>query len=185
MANEAFRNSGPISNPNSRENSSRENNIVVFPGSFDPITNGHVDLVDRLAQIFDKVIVLISDSSEKTSFFSIAEKKNLIRESCGTRQNVIVDSWQGLTVDYVRAQGSRVIARGLRTVADFEYEMAMSGLNKNLAPDIETLLMFSKPEHSFISSRWVKEIAKNGGSLTNFVPTPVAKAIEEKYKQKK
>ncbi len=154
--------------------------IAVYPGSFDPITIGHVDIVERVAKMFDRVIVLVAVSSEKATLFSVDEKMELIRQVFAKRKNISVDSWQGLTVDYVRQQGAQVIARGLRAVVDFEYEMAMAGMNKKLAPDIETVLVFASPEYYFISSRWIKEVAKNGGNLKGLVPSQVAVALKEK-----
>ena len=153
---------------------------AVYPGSFDPITLGHIDIIERISKIYDHVIVLISESTEKKSLFSSREKIALIQKSLSHLKNVTVESNDGLTVDYVKTKKAQVIVRGLRAVVDFEYELTMANMNKKLAPKIETVLVFASPELYFISSRGVKEIARHKGSLKGMVSTHVEKALKAK-----
>ncbi len=129
------------------------------------------------------MIVLISVSDQKTSLFNIEEKTKLIRRSLSHLKNIKVDSHQGLTIDYVRSQKAQVIVRGLRAVVDFEYELTMANMNKKLAPEIETILVFASPEYYFISSRGVKEVAKNGGSLKGLVSSKVGTELKNKLRR--
>ena len=158
-------------------------NIAVYPGSFDPITMGHVDIISRLSPLYDEVIVLVANSSQKQSMFTAEERKVLIQKSLPHLKNVRVDIFDGLTVDYMKNVNAQVIVRGLRAVVDFEYEMTMANMNKKLAPDIETLLVFASPEYYYISSRGVKEVAVNGGSLKDLVPEVVIDAMKNKIKK--
>jgi pantetheine-phosphate adenylyltransferase len=153
---------------------------AVYPGSFDPIHNGHVDIIDRLAQLYDRVIVLVSESGQKQHLFSIEERIELVRQSLKHLKNVEVDSHQGLTVDYMKNIEASVIVRGLRAVVDFEYEMTMASMNRKLNREVHTLLMFASPEFYYISSRGVKEIAKHGGALKELVPEPVTEALQSR-----
>lgn len=153
---------------------------AVYPGSFDPIHNGHVDIIERLAQLYDRVIVLVSESAQKQHLFLIEERIELVRQSLKHLKNVEVDSHQGLTVDYMQDKRASVIIRGLRAVVDFEYEMTMASMNKKLNKEVHTLLMFASPEHYYISSRGVKEIAKHGGDIKGLVPEPVTKALQSR-----
>ncbi|MGE5084846.1 MAG: pantetheine-phosphate adenylyltransferase [Bacillota bacterium] len=157
--------------------------IAVYPGSFDPITMGHVDIINRISPLYDEVIVLVAQSSQKQSMFTPVERKALIEKSLSHLKNVKVDVFDGLTVDYMNRVNAQVIVRGLRAVVDFEYEMTMSQINKKIAPHIETLLVFASPEYYFISSRGVKELAINGGALNGFVPDLVKAAIADKLKK--
>ncbi len=157
--------------------------IAVYPGSFDPITMGHVDIINRIAPLYDQVIVLVAQSSQKQSMFSAEERKLLIEKSLSHLKNVKVDIFGGLTVDYMKKVNAQVIVRGLRAVVDFEYEMTMANMNKKLAPGIETLLVFASPEYYYISSRGVKEVAVNGGALKGLVPDVVIEALEKKNKK--
>lgn len=157
--------------------------IAVYPGSFDPITMGHVDIINRIAAVYDQVIVLVAQSSQKSSMFSAEERKVLIEKSLSHVKNVKVDIFGGLTVDYMKEAKAQVIVRGLRAVVDFEYEMTMANMNKKLAPEIETLLVFASPEYYYISSRGVKEVAVNGGALKGLVPDVVIEALEKKIKK--
>lgn len=156
------------------------NRRVVYPGSFDPMTVGHVDIIQRLHQTFDEVVVLISESSQKTALFTTQERKNLIEQSLPSLKRVKVVIYDGLTTDYMKRENISLIVRGLRAVSDFEYEMGMSNFNKKLFPEMETLLVFAKPEFDFISSRGVKEVARHGGDLQGLVPPPVIKALQNK-----
>jgi pantetheine-phosphate adenylyltransferase len=153
---------------------------AVYPGSFDPITLGHVDIIERLTVIFDEVIVLVAKSSQKQSAFSTEERKTLIEKSLAHLKNIRVDIFEGLTTDYLKKEKAHVIVRGLRAVMDFEYEMTMASMNKKLAPDIETMLVFARPEYYYISSRGVKEVAANGGSLDGLVPLAVVHPLLKK-----
>lgn len=155
--------------------------IAVYPGSFDPITLGHVDIINRISPLYDHVIVLISNSTQKVSLFDVQERMDLINLSLSHLKNITVDTHDGLTVDYMKQKKAQVIVRGLRAVIDFEYEMTMASMNKKLAPEIETTLVFARPEYYFISSRGVKEIAINHGSLEGLVPDIVEKALLNKY----
>ncbi len=160
---------------------SRKNkNIAVYPGSFDPITLGHVDIIKRLSVQYDEVIVLVSESTQKIHLFTAKERKELIEQSMSDFKNVKVDIWNGLTVDYMRTVNAKVIVRGLRAVVDFEYELTMANMNKKLAPDIETMLVFANPEYYYISSRGVKEVARFGGALKGLVPNHVIQPLKKK-----
>ncbi|HEX7675395.1 MAG TPA: pantetheine-phosphate adenylyltransferase [Bdellovibrio sp.] len=157
-------------------------NIAVYPGSFDPITMGHVDLINRISPLYDQVIVLIAKSSQKQAMFNLDERKILIEKSLSHLKNVKVDFFEGLTTEYMKKNKAQVIVRGLRAVVDFEYEMTMANMNKKIAPHIETLLMFASPEYYYISSRGVKELAVNGGALDGLVPEVVVEAMAKKLK---
>ncbi len=159
-------------------------NIAVYPGSFDPITMGHVDIINRIAPLYDEVIVLVAQSSQKQSMFTALERKALIEKALNHLHNVKVDIFEGLTVEYMRKVNAKVIVRGLRAVVDFEYEMTMASMNKKLDPKIETMLVFASPEYYYISSRGVKELAMNGGALDGFVPEVVKIPLEAKTKKK-
>ena len=157
--------------------------IAVYPGSFDPITSGHVDIIHRLSEIFDQVIVLVAQSGDKAYMFSGEERAEFVRKQFSHKKNIQVDIFQGLTVDYMKSKGAKVIVRGLRAVADFEYEGTVAYINKKFAPEIETFMIFSKPEYYFISSRGVKELAKNGGNLSGLVPEIVIPELVKKLKK--
>jgi pantetheine-phosphate adenylyltransferase len=144
--------------------------IAVYPGSFDPITVGHIDMIHRISHIFDHVIVLVAESDQKKYMFTAAERVAFLKKEIGSNRNIAVDVFQGLTVDYMRRKKAHVIVRGLRAVADFEYEGTLASMNHRLAPEIETFMIFSRPEFYFISSRGVKEVARNGGDLKGLVP---------------
>lgn len=158
--------------------------IAVYPGSFDPITMGHVDIIKRIAAVYDEVIVLVAQSSQKQSMFSAEERKVLIEKSLPELKNLKVDIFEGLTVEYMKTAKAQIIVRGLRAVVDFEYEMTMANMNKKLAPEIETLLVFASPEYYYISSRGVKEVALNGGALKGLVPEVVIEALEKKIEHR-
>lgn len=155
--------------------------IAVYPGSFDPITNGHLDIIHRISNHFDQIIILIASSSQKNSLFTPEERKKLIQEAIRSSK-IKVDLFDGLTVDYMKKAKAQVIVRGLRAVMDFEYEMTLASMNKRLSPNIETMLVFASPELYYVSSRGVKEIATNKGSLEGLVPPHVEKALKERLK---
>jgi pantetheine-phosphate adenylyltransferase len=156
--------------------------IAVYPGSFDPITIGHVDIVERVSKLVDRVIVLVSEAPDKKSLFTVDERKKLIQNSLAQFKNVTVESHAGLTIEYLRQKQAKILIRGLRAVADFEYEFSLSSMNLRLAPEIETLLMFARPEYYYVSSRSVKEIAQHRGDLKGLVPEPVRTALEGKFR---
>ena len=147
--------------------------IAIYPGSFDPITNGHLDVLISSAEIFDKVIIAVARNSEKNAFLTVDERVKLIKDSVGHIGNVEVDAFDGLTIEYAREKGAEVLIRGLRAVSDFEYEMQLSQTNSALAPDIQTVFLITKPEYNFISSSTVREILQNNGDISKFVPKPV------------
>ena len=155
--------------------------IAVYPGSFDPITNGHRDILARMAPSFDKVVLLISSNRSKNGLFTLEERAELARQSLKDIPGVEVDIHGGLTVDYVKKIGAGVILRGLRAVTDFEYELVMANMNKKLAPDIETMIVFASPEFYYISSNTVKEVALHGGKVSDLVPKVVEQALISKF----
>ncbi|MDA8211702.1 MAG: pantetheine-phosphate adenylyltransferase [Clostridia bacterium] len=155
--------------------------IAVYPGSFDPITNGHLDIIERAAAIFDQVIVAVSVNAAKSPLFSMDERVELIGKALASFNNVKVDKFTGLTVDFVTAQGAQVIIRGLRAISDFDNEFQMAVTNKKVQPNVETLFMMAKTDYSFLSSSLIKEIAKYGGCVKGFVPDLVELKLHEKF----
>lgn len=154
---------------------------AIYPGSFDPITKGHLDVLKRAASIFDKVILVVSVNVNKKSFLPLEDRLMLIKESCKELKNVEVDSFNGLTIEYAKMKNANVLIRGLRAVSDFEYEMQLSQANSALCSDIHTVFLITKPKYNFISSGTVREIALMKGDISKFVPEPVAKYLENKY----
>ncbi len=154
---------------------------AIYPGSFDPITKGHLDVLKRAGDIFDKVIIVVSVNVNKKSFLPLEDRLALIKESCKEMDNVEVDSFDGLTIEYAKKRNANVLIRGLRAVSDFEYEMQLSQANSALASDIHTVFLITKPKYNFISSGTVREIALMNGDVSKFVPEPVAKYLELKY----
>lgn len=146
---------------------------AIYPGSFDPITKGHLDVLETSAKIFDKVIIAVAKNSEKNSFLSVQERVELIKASSKHLANVEVDSFEGLTIEYAKKRGAEILIRGLRAVSDFEYEMQLSQTNSVLAGEIQTVFLITKPENSFISSSTVREILANNGDISKFVPNEV------------
>jgi pantetheine-phosphate adenylyltransferase len=142
---------------------------VVYPGTFDPFTRGHEDLVRRAASLFDRIIVAIADSESKRPFFTAAERIEMTRQVLAPYSNVEVAGFSGLLMDFVHAQDARVVVRGLRAVSDFEYEFQMAGMNRNLYPEVETLFVTPAEQYMFISSTIVREVAKFGGDISLFV----------------
>jgi len=157
--------------------------IAVYPGSFDPVTKGHLDVLERASSIFDKVIIVVSVNTNKQSFIPAKDRINLIKKCVKHLKNVEVDSYDGLTVDYARKKGADVLIRGLRAVSDFEYEMQLSQVNHALDSGINTVFLITKPEYNFISSSTIREIAIMRGDISKFVPAPVKKFLEDKYKK--
>lgn len=159
------------------------NSIAIYPGSFDPPTNGHIDLIVRSSQLFKKVVVAILRNTSKRCLLSVEERLNLLKECTKEFENVEVDAFDGLLVDYARVRNAKHIVRGIRALTDFEYEFQIALLNKRLAPDIETIFFMPKEEHVYLSSKLVREVALLGGSLNNLVPNPVSDYLKEKVKE--
>lgn len=158
--------------------------IAVVPGSFDPITNGHLDIIKRAADVFDTVYVAVLNNSSKTPLFSIEERIQLIEEVTKNINNLKIESSSGLLIDYARAKKAKAIVRGLRAVSDFEYEMQITSMNRFLDESIETFFIMTKNQYSFLSSSIVKEVARYGGSVTGLVPEVVEDALKEKFRYK-
>lgn len=156
---------------------------VIYPGSFDPFTNGHEDLVRRAAVLFDEVLVAVAVNQEKTPMFTIEERVRLIAECCADLKQVRVISFQGLLVDAVREYDAGAALRGVRAFSDFEYELQMAFMNRSLQPGYETVFLMPKVENSFVSSRVVKEVATLGGDFSAYVPETVRRAILEKLRK--
>jgi pantetheine-phosphate adenylyltransferase len=157
--------------------------IAVYPGTFDPLTNGHVDIVKRSLSLFDNVIIAVAVNSKKQSLFSVEERIALIQKVLQNEEKLIVTQLEGLTADFCKEKGAVAIIRGLRAVADFDYEYAISILNKKLASEVDTVFFMASGENSFISSSMVKEVARYGKNVNDYVPEEVNIALIEKYKQ--
>ncbi len=153
---------------------------VVYPGSFDPFTNGHLDVVQRASKLFDRVIVAVAQNEGKSPYFTMQERRNMVAEATRDLPNVEVDGFSGLLVNYVDDQRADAIIRGLRAVSDFEFEFQLALMNRNLNERVETIFMMPKDTYTFLSSRIIKEIARLGGDITTFVPVGVKKALLEK-----
>jgi pantetheine-phosphate adenylyltransferase len=153
---------------------------AVYPGTFDPLTRGHEDLVRRAATLFDGVILAIADSKAKRPFFTLEERIAMAKEVLGDMKNVEIVGFSGLLTDFVRKQRARVVLRGLRAVSDFEYEFQLAGMNRNLYPEMETIFLTPSAEHMFISATLVREIATLGGDVSEFVHPSVAKLLKKK-----
>lgn len=154
--------------------------IFVYPGSFDPITNGHLDIITRAARICDKLIVAVGSNENKKPAFSVDERIDLIKCALDGREDIAVTSFTGLLADFVKRAGSKTVIKGLRAMSDFEYEFQMALLNKNLEPDMETLFMMTSVNYSYLSSSAVKEIAKKGGKIDGLVPDCIKDRIVKK-----
>ncbi len=153
---------------------------AVYPGSFDPVTNGHLDIIRRASIQFDEVIVGVLHNSQKTPLFSVEERVNMIKSITSDIPNVSVQAFEGLSVNFVRSCGAQVIIRGLRAITDFEYELQMAQTNRVMAPDIDTMFLITSLEYAYLSSTTVKEVASFGEDLDKFVQTIVAKALRRK-----
>ncbi len=158
---------------------------AIYPGTFDPLTLGHLDLIERAAHIFDRVIVAVVINSRKTTCFSADDRITMVRDSVKNIKNVRVDSFDGLLVDYARSLKVHVLLRGLRAFSDFEYEFQMALTNRKMAPDIETVFLMPKESFSYISSSTVREVMERGGDISNFVPASVGKFIRKKSRKSK
>lgn len=155
--------------------------IAIYPGSFDPITNGHLDILKSGAEIFDKVIIAVSYNMNKKSFLTVDERVSLIEKSIKHLPNVEVDSFEGLTVDYAKKKDADILLRGLRTSFDFEYELQLSQTNSSLSPNLKTVFLITKPEYNFISSSMVREVLINKGNISKFVPSIVEEYLIKNY----
>jgi pantetheine-phosphate adenylyltransferase len=155
--------------------------IAVYPGSFDPITYGHIDIIERGLEVFDEIIIAVASNSEKRSLFSTNDRIKMIEATIGGDPRVNVDTFDGLLVDYVVARGARVILRGLRAVSDFEYEFQIAQMNHNLKSEVETLFMMTSVPYGYLSSSIVKEVASLQGPVETLVPPAVRQALLEKY----
>lgn len=155
---------------------------AVYPGSFDPITNGHVDIIRRGLEIFDRILVAVLENPKKTSLFSTKDRVEMIKEIFTNCENVEVKSFHGLLVDFAKKNKAKMIIRGLRAISDFEYEFQMALMNRKLDEEIETLFMMPSLNYSFLSSMLVKEVSMLGGCLEDLVPPEVEKKLKEKYK---
>jgi pantetheine-phosphate adenylyltransferase len=154
---------------------------VIYPGSFDPLTNGHLDIIQRAARLFDRVIVAVASSESKHPLFSLNERVELARGVVSTMPNVEVDSFDGLLIHYVAKRNGHAVIRGLRAVSDFEFEFQLALMNRKLDERVETIFMMPKDTYTFLSSRIVKEIARLGGDVGQFVPEPVEAALKQRY----
>jgi pantetheine-phosphate adenylyltransferase len=154
--------------------------VAIYPGSFDPLTNGHVDIIQRGSRFFDRIIVAILINVEKAPLFTVPERVDIAREVFRDWTNVEVDTFDGLLVEYAQSKQASVIVRGLRAVSDFEYEMQMALMNRRLSPDVETIFMMPAEPYTYVSSRLVKEVVALGGSVHGLVPAIVERRLREK-----
>jgi pantetheine-phosphate adenylyltransferase len=155
--------------------------VALCPGSFDPVTNGHLDVIERAAALVETLYVTVFHNAEKAPLFTTAERLDMLRHATAHLGNVRVEAATGLLADYARARGVQVVVRGLRAVSDFEYELAMAEMNKQLNSELETLFMMTRPAYSFLSSSLVKEVARWGGDVSRLVPSYVSERLREKF----
>lgn len=155
-------------------------NVIIYPGSFDPLTNGHLDLINRAARLFDQVIVAVLKHDSKQPLFSPQERLEMLEETVSGLPNVQVDSFDNLLVDYARQRGAQLILRGIRAVSDYEYELQMALMNRKLDPELETIFMLPAEAYSYLSSRLVKEVCRLGGDIRDLVPPLVEARLREK-----
>ena len=156
---------------------------VIYPGTFDPITNGHVDIIKRAATLFDKVIVAIAQNIRKQPMFSVEERRQMIRSAVENLENIEVDSFKGLLVDYARSQRAQGIIRGLRAISDFEYEFQMALMNRRLFEDVVTIFLMPHEKYTYLNSSVVKEVARCGGDVSTFVPKLVVNKLKERIEK--
>jgi pantetheine-phosphate adenylyltransferase len=159
--------------------------LAIYPGSFDPITNGHLDLIERGSHLFDRLIVAVLTNLEKDPLFTVAERVEMLQEATRAIPNVAVDTFSGLLVDYARQKGAQVILRGIRAFTDYEYELQMALMNRKLAPDLETVFLMPALAYTYVSSRLVREIFQHGGSVKDLVPALVEERLHQKVFQNK
>lgn len=156
------------------------NRAAIYAGTFDPITLGHLDVIERAARIFNRLIIAVAASTRKETLFTVEERRALVAQAVKRFPNVEVDTFDGLLVEYARAKGVQVLVRGLRAFSDFEFEFQMALTNRKMAPDIETLFLMPKEDYSYVSSSTVREVAQHGGDTRGFVAEPVRRALEAK-----
>jgi pantetheine-phosphate adenylyltransferase len=154
---------------------------AIYPGSFDPVTNGHLDIIERARKLFDEVIVAVAHNDEKQPLLSLKERLDLLRETAGKFDNVRIAQFKGLLVEFARAEKAGAVIRGLRAVSDFEFEFQMALMNRKLDAGVETIFLMPKEEYTYLSSRIVKEIARLGGDVSGFVPPAVANTLSKKF----
>ncbi|MFQ5574294.1 MAG: pantetheine-phosphate adenylyltransferase [Terriglobia bacterium] len=155
--------------------------VSVYPGSFDPVTAGHIDIIRRARHLYDEVVIGVAEKPPKVPFFSLEERLDFLRESLASEEGVRVETFGGLAVEFCRKQGAQVIVRGLRAVSDFEHEFQMAQLNRRLAADVETVFIMASPDASYLSSSIIKEIARFGGPVSGLVPDQVDRVLSEKF----
>ncbi len=158
---------------------------AVYPGTFDPVTNGHLDVIERAAKIFDELIVAVTTNPAKTPWFTLEERVEMLKECCSHLPNVTVEAFDGLLVNFVRQKGAKVIIKGLRAVTDFDYEFQMAAINRKLAPEIETLFLMTSLPYAYLSSSAVKEVASLNGCLKDLVPENVVKRLKQKVEERR
>ena len=156
--------------------------VAVYPGSFDPVHLGHLDVIERAARVFDGVIVAIARNSEKESLFSIAERAEMLRTATAHLKHVSVAEYTGLTVTFARERRASVLVKGLRAVVDFEYELKQASMNQRLAPELDTIFFMTAPAYYFLSSTLIREVARLGGSVSGLVPEAVEQRLRDKFK---
>lgn len=157
--------------------------IAIYPGTFDPITNGHLDIIDRASKLFDEVIVAVALNINKTPLLTDDERKTLIKQTTGKYKNVKVDSFNGLLATYAKKKNAKVIVRGLRAISDFEYEFQMSLTNTKLAPEISTIFLMPNEKYTYLNSSLIRELARFKGDISSFVPAVVRKKLLSKFKE--
>ena len=160
-------------------------NKAIYPGSFDPVTLGHLDIIERTSKMFDRVIIGVLNNKSKSPLFSVEERVNMLKEVTANLPNVEVQSFEGLLIDFVRKNDARVIVRGLRAITDFEYELQMAQTNHKLASDVETVFLTTNLQYSYLSSTTVKEVAAFGGDISQFVPEYIEQKVWEKMKHRR
>jgi len=154
---------------------------AIYPGSFDPVTNGHLDVIERARKLFDEVTVAVANNLDKQALFTLEERLQLLRESLGQQKQIRISQFDGLLVDFASTEKANAVVRGLRAVSDFEFEFQMALMNRKLQGSLETIFLMPKEEYTYLSSRLVKEIARLGGDVSQFVPPGVAKALKKKF----
>src|ERR1043166_3181804 len=154
---------------------------AIYPGSFDPVTNGHLDVIERARKLFDEVVVAVAHNDEKQALFSLDERLDLLQQSIGKIENVRIAQFDGLLVEFAAAEKASAVVRGLRAVSDFEFEFQMALMNRKLNVQVETIFLMPKEEYTYLSSRIIKEIARLGGDVSSFVPPVVSKALGKKF----
>lgn len=154
---------------------------AIYPGSFDPLTNGHLDLIARGSQIFDQLIVAVLRNTEKAPLFSVEERREMLLEACKIHSNVEIDVFDGLLVEYAREKNAQAVLRGIRAISDYEYEFQMALMNRKLCPELETIFMMPAEQYSYVSSRLVKQVFQLGGSIAGLVPPLVEERLRHKF----